>query len=90
MDDLSMEVICEKCGSPMKRIDKEVLRPIGMSTRATGANNATSGTSVERPIGVSGTSYPHGGGLNEASPKSIKIVKYVCHSCKWECQRIVD
>jgi len=90
MAEQSNDVVCEKCGTIMIRAEKQSLSSLEVCPDVKGITSVNSMTSTAgASSGGSITSLPYLGTRNERSPTPIRIAKYVCPSCKWDCQRRV-
>lgn len=78
----STNVTCEKCGTVMERVVRQSPRSFGMFSGFTDVTSTSVATSV--------TIIPpstHSPDESFQQPTRIRIVKYICPSCGWECQK---
>jgi hypothetical protein len=88
MQQNSNVVFCEKCGTPMDRVQSQRPRSFGMFSGA--METASTSSSPLVTTSTSTTLAPpcintQNGPLYQQH--SIKIIKYICPSCKWEFQK---
>jgi hypothetical protein len=84
----SKEMICEKCGSVMDRIEKQPPRSFGMFSGVTDTSSTSIASTIATTITIAPSTPPPEDEFFER-PEPIKIVKYVCSDpkCGWECQK---